>query len=188
MSFDMRRRFLWTLFLIGWLVLAIVSQATTLARLSFDELAQKATAVARVRCLASSSVWRNGEIWTDTEFEVLEQNKGTSLRILHIFLPGGKVAHIQSRVDGVPNFHAGEEMYLFLWNAPGKETSVLGWAQGTFRVVRNQENDLAQVTQDSAVMPVFDPATKQFRRGGVKNLPLAIFQLKLKRALEKENP
>jgi len=178
---------LWTLFLIGLALLAAVSQATTLARLSFDELAAKATVIVRVRCLTTSSVWRNGEIWTDTEFEVLDRNKGTAPGILLISLPGGKIAHLQSRVDGVPTFREGEEAYLFLWNAQGQQLSVLGWAQGTFRIFQDANTGLARVTQDSGEMPLFDPRTKQFHHGGVRNLPLAVFQLKLKQALEKEN-
>jgi hypothetical protein len=34
------------------------------------------------------------------------------------------------------------------------------------------------------VAPLFDPVSGQFRPGGVRNLPLAVFQLKLKKALE----
>ncbi len=188
MSYAQRRRFLLALFLIGLLLPAVVaSQATTLARLSFNELTEQATAIARVRCLSSTSLWRNGEIWTETEFEVLEQNKGALPGIFRVSLPGGRVAHLQSRVDGVPSFHVGEEIYLFLWSAPGKATSVLGWTQGTFRIARDPQTGLERVTQDSAAMPLFDLATRKFRHGGVRNLPLPIFQLKLKRALEKES-
>ena len=188
MSYVIRRKALWHLFLLGLLLLAIVASATTLERLSFDDLAEKATAIVRVRCLHTSSVWRNGEIWTDTEFEVLERSKGTAPEILRISLPGGKVAHIQSRVDGVPNFRETEEAYLFLWNAPGKEPRILGWAQGTFRLSQDHKTGMQLVTQESATIPVFDPATKQFRQSGVRNLPLIAFQSKLKRALEKEQP
>ena len=187
MNFMARRKLLWTLFLIGLALLAAATQATTLARLSFDELAQQATAVARVRCLTSSSVWRNGEIWTQTEFEVLERSKGALPGILHIELPGGMLNHLHSRVDGVPRFRSGEEAYLFLWNDPAGEPRVLGWTQGTFRISRDLQNGLERVTQDSAATPLFDPVTRKFRHGGVRNLPLAIFQLKLKRVLEKQN-
>jgi hypothetical protein len=187
MNHKIRRKFLWTLFLIGLALLAAATQATTLARLSFDELTERATAIAHVRCLSTSSIWRNGEIWTQTEFEVLESNKGTLPGILHVELPGGRMAHLQSRVDGVPNFRAGEEAYLFLWNAPSKEMYLLGWTQGTFRISHDPQTGLDRVTQDSAASSLFDPTTRQFRHGGVRNLPLPVFQLKLKRALEKEN-
>ena len=187
MSFVQRRRFLWTLFIIGliWLA-AVAGQSTTLARLSFDALAQRATAIARVRCLSSTTLWRNGEIWTETEFEVLDQSKGALPGIFRISLPGGKVGHLQSRVDGLPAFRSGEEVYLFLWKGSGGENSVLGWTQGTFRIARDPQTGLERVTQDSASVPLFDITTHKFHHGGVRNLPLAVFQLKVKRALEKE--
>ncbi len=187
MGYRMRRRMLWTLFAIGLELLAVVANATTLSRMSFDELARQATAIVRARCLDSTSVWRNGEIWTEMQFEVTGVSKGTAPGILRIALPGGKVAHIQSHVDGVPSFRPGDDAYLFLWEAAGRGTYILGWMQGTFRVSRNPQDGLENVTQDSAAMPLFDPATKQFRHGGVRNMPLAAFQLKLRRTLEKLN-
>jgi len=35
-------------------------------------------------------------------------------------------------------------------------------------------------------MPVFDPQTQEFRREGVRNLPLTIFREKLRSALERK--
>jgi hypothetical protein len=79
MSYAERRLFLWVLFLMGLLALALsanVAYSTTLAPLRFDELAQESTAVARLRCLGSESRWDHGEIGTETRFEVLESEKG----------------------------------------------------------------------------------------------------------------
>jgi hypothetical protein len=90
-------------------------------------------------------------------------------------------------VDGVPVFRAGEEVYLFLWERPGEPYRVLGWAQGTFRITRNEQGGVETVTQDSALAPLFDPRTRTFRRGGIRNLPVGIFQLKLRKALEEKN-
>ena len=188
MDYRRRRKLLWTLFLIGLTLLAVATaSATTLVRLSFDDLTDKATAITRARCVGSISVWRNGEIWTDTEFEVLEVSKGTAAEILHISLPGGRVDHVQSHVDSVPVFRAGEEVYLFLWRGRGPGTYVLGWAQGTFRITRDVNSGVDRVTQDSAATPIFDPATREFRHGGARNLPLTAFQLRLKQALDRAN-
>src|SRR5882762_984434 len=76
MSFVQRRRFLWILFLTGLALLAIAANATTLSRLRFEELVNQATAVARVRCIGVESHWQGGEIWTETQLEVVELNKG----------------------------------------------------------------------------------------------------------------
>ena len=190
MSFTQRRRFLWKCFLVGMLLLSLTAafaNATTFARLRFEDLAQQSTAVARLRCLGSEFRWERGELWTETRFEVLERNKGLLPGLVTVRTIGGVSGHLHSHVDGVPVFRAGEEVYLFLWERHGEPYRVLGWAQGTFRIARNADTGNETVTQDSANAPIFDPRTRTFRHGGVRNLPVAIFQLKLRRALAEKN-
>ena len=187
MSFVQRRKFLWLCLLASLILLGLTAafaNATTLARLNFNDLAQQSSAVARLRCLGSEFHWDRGELWTETRFEVLERNKGLLSGIVTVRTVGGVSGHLHSHVDGVPIFRAGEEVYLFLWERPGEPYRVLGWAQGTFRIARNADSGVETVTQDSANAPIFDPRTRTFRHGGIRNLPVAIFQLKLRRALE----
>jgi hypothetical protein len=181
-----RRRFPWALFLTASALLAIVlsANATTLARLQLAELAQESTAVARLRCLGSESRWEREEIWTETRFEVLEREKGLLPGLVTVRTLGGNAGHLHSRVDGVPVFHPGEEVYLFLWWREGEAYSVLGWSQGTFRIAKNPRTGAETVTQDSAVTPMFDPQTREFRHEGTRNLPMNIFREKLRSALE----
>jgi hypothetical protein len=187
MSFLEQRRVPWVLFLGGFasLAIALATSATTLARLQFAQLAQESTAVARLRCLSSESLWQGGEIWTETRFEVLELEKGLLPQLVTVRMMGGRAGHLHSRVDGVPVFRPGEEVYLFLWGQEGQAFSVMGWSQGTFRINRNARTGVETVTQDFAATPVFDPQTREFRREGVRNLPLTIFREKLRRTLER---
>ena len=187
MSYVDRRRFLWILFLGGLVLIAIAASATALSRLKLEDLAQESTAVARLRCLGTMSRWERGEIWTETRFEVLHREKGALPGIVTVRLLGGSVGHLHSRVEEVPAFHTGEEVYLFLWGHEGEPYQVLGWSQGTFRITRNPQSGLEIVTQDSASSAVFDPRARTFRRGGIRNLPVAIFRAKLHRALRQEN-
>jgi hypothetical protein len=90
-------------------------------------------------------------------------------------------------VDEVPVFRAGEEVYLFLWAREGEPYQVLGWSQETFRIGRNPQSGLEMVSQDSASAPIFDPQERVFHRGGIRNLPVALFKAKLHQALRKEN-
>jgi hypothetical protein len=188
MSFVQRRRFLWILFLAGLALLAVVANATTLERMRFEELVRQATAVARLRCLGAESRWDNGEIWTETRFEVLEQNKGQLPSVVTVRMLGGRVGALHSRIDDVPTFHSGEEAYVFLWKHQGEPFRILGWSQGTFRIAKDARTGQETVTQDSAAAPIFDQRTRHFRNGGVRRLPVAIFQLKLRRALQLETP
>ena len=188
MSFVQRRRFLWILFLAALGFLAIAANATTLSRLRFEELAGQATAVARLRCLGVQSRWENGEIWTETRFETLELNKGLLPGVVSVRMLGGSIGNLHSRIEGVPAFRPGEEAYIFLWGHEGEPFRVLGWSQGTFRIRRDARTGIETVTQDSAMAPVFDPRTRQFRHGGIRNLPVAIFQLRLRKALAERTP
>lgn len=184
MSYVERRRFLWILFFVALALLAVVANSTTLARMRFEELARQATAIARVRCLGARTFWENGEIWTDTSFEVLEQAKGSLPNVVKVRTLGGTLGNLHSRVEEVPSFRAGEEAYLFVWGREGEPLRVLGWSQGTFRIARDTRTGVETVTQDSAVSPVFDQQTRRFVHSGIRNLPVAVFQLKLRKALE----
>jgi len=188
MSFVQRRRFLWILFLTGLALLAIAATATTLSRLRFEELANQATAVARVRCIGVESRWQGAEIWTETQFEIVEVNKGLLPGVISVRMLGGQIGNLHSRIEGAPTFRAGEEAYVFLWGHEGEPFRVLGWSQGTFRISRDARTGVERVTQDSSAAPVFDPRTRQFRHSGIRNLPVAIFQLKLRKALEGTTP
>jgi hypothetical protein len=187
MSFVQRRRFLWILFLAGLALLAIVANATTLSRLRFEELANQATAIARLRCIGVESHWQGGELWTETRFEIVELNKGLLPGVIRIRMLGGSIGNLHSRIEGVPAFRQGEEVYVFLWGREGEPLRVLGWSQGTFRITRDARGT-ERVTQDSAAAPVFDSRTRRFQHGGIRNLPVAIFQLKLRKALEEKTP
>jgi hypothetical protein len=188
MSFVQRRRFLWILFLAGLALLAVAANATTLSRLRFEELVDQATAVARLRCIGAESRWQDGEIWTETRFETVEVNKGLLPGVVSVRMLGGSIGNLHSRVEGVPAFHPGEEAYVFLWGREGEPFRVLGWSQGTFRIARDPRTGVERVTQDSAAAPVFDLRTRQFRQSGTRSLPVTIFQLKLRKALEEKTP
>jgi hypothetical protein len=181
MSYKDRRRFLWILFLIGLALIAIVSQATTLSRLRFQDLVHYSYSVARVRCVRSRTHLDNGEIWTDITFRVLWQSKGNLPAEIVVRQPGGKLFHLHSHAEGTPQFRPSEEVYLFLSGHPGREFYIVGWTQGTFRIRRDPVSNIETVTQDSAEIPVFDPATETFTREGTKNLPAEIFEQRIQR-------
>lgn len=187
MSFSERRRFLWILFLTGaaiTLLFAVVVRGTTFSHLSFDELAHQATVVARLRCISADTLWNSGELWTETKFEIIESAKGHFGNLITVRTLGGTIGSFHSHVDGVPVFHQGEEVYLFLWGREGEPFRVLGWSQGTFRIYRDERTGTEKVTQDSAAIAIYHPETREFRREGIKNLPIANFQAKLRQALQ----
>src|SRR6202158_59349 len=160
--------------------------ATTLARMSLDQLASAADAVARVRCTSVESRQENGEIWTVTNFEVAETMKGALPARITVRLPGGRVGHLTATVDGTPKFKSGDEAIVFLerdsggfQREPGPARAagftVAAWVEGTFRIGRDPQTGLETVTQDSSSFAVFDTATRAVRTEGVRRMPVELF-------------
>lgn len=203
------KQFLWILLLITLVLTAIVASATTLQSMSFARLTREATAIAHVRCVSAQSLWANGEIWTDSRFVVLQQEKADSYgtdqfqsspatsiagditppgnppsatTMVTVRQLGGSIGGLHSQVDDVPVFHPGDEAYLFLWRHAGEPYRVLGWTQGTFRVIRDQNTGAARVTQDSAITALHGEPRESVS-SGIRNLPLATFEQRLRAAL-----
>jgi hypothetical protein len=162
---------------------AATIRATTLARLSLDQLSVAADAVARVRCLDAESRWENGGIWTVTSFEVVETMKGALPAQITVRLPGGRVGHVTAAVDGTPRFHAGDEAVVFLERSRRGGFSVAGWVEGTFRIGHDPRTGRETVTQDSSTFAVFDTVTRAFRIEGVRWMPIEQFRERVAAAL-----
>lgn len=152
------------------------ARATTLVRLSLDQLAAGADAVARVRCTSAESHWESGSIWTVTTAEVVESIKGSLPTAISIRLPGGRDGHFTATVDGTPKFRAGDEAVLFLSESRAGGYTVAGWVEGTFRISRDARTGVETVTQDSSAFAVFDPAARVFRREGIRRMPIQEFR------------
>lgn len=167
------------------LLAAAAAQATTLVRMDLNELASAASTIARVRCLGNEARVEGGEIWTFTRFEVQETLKGSAPREITVRLLGGRINGLASTVDGVPRFREGEEAFLFLQPTRSGDLSVTSWVQGTFRIERDHMKQ-ELVTQDTSGLSVFDPATRQFRAGGIRRLPIEEFRQQVRAAVEKQ--
>lgn len=180
-----RQRLLWML-VAAALCLALSGSATTLKRMDLDELTHTAQTVARVKCIANEARWEGNQVYTFTTFEVLETLKGSTLRQIIVRLPGGKVGHLIARVDGVPRFVWGEEAFLFLEPTSAGDLSVTSWVQGTFRVRGDQKSGKETVTQDTGAVSIFDPATRRFKPGGVRNMAVEEFRGHVRGAVERQ--
>jgi hypothetical protein len=160
----------------GLLSAAMSMHATTLVRLSLDQLAAAADAVARVRCTSVEARWENNEIWTVTGFEIVETMKGALPIRITVRLPGGRVGHLTASVDGTPRFNAGDEAVVFLERSRAGGFSVAAWVEGTFRISRDPRSGLETVTQDSSTFSVFDTATRAFHTEGIRRMPIEQFR------------
>jgi len=160
--------------------------ATTLARLSLNQLTAAADHVARVRCVSAESHWENGTIWTVTTFDVVETMKGNLPAQVTVRLPGGRVGHLTATVDGTPKFDPGTEAILFLERSHSGGFSVSGWVEGTFRIARDPASGRETVTQDSSSFGVFDAATRSFTTEGIRRMPVEKFRALLATSIARQ--
>jgi hypothetical protein len=158
-------------------------RATTLVRLSLDQLAAGSDAVARVNFSSAETRWENGTIWTITKVKVVETMKGNLPGEISVRLPGGRVGHLTATVEGTPRFHPGDDAIVFLKISRAGGFTVAGWVEGTFRILRDPRTGNQTVTQDSSAFAVFDPATRTFRTEGVHRMPMDEFRARLASAL-----
>ncbi len=157
--------------------------ATTLARMSIEQMARKAPLIVRARCTSNYTAWDAGEIWTFTNFEVEDTWKGSVPAAITIRLLGGRMATLTSTISGIPRFQTGEEAVLFLEPTPRGDFSVMSWAQGTMRIRRNIRTGTENVTQDTASSATFDPATRSYAINGIRNVALEDFHARVNAAL-----
>jgi hypothetical protein len=165
---------------------AATASATTLERMSVAKMTQHAQLVVRAQCVANSVAWDGGEIWTFTTFEVEDSWKGAptgAARQVTVRLLGGSVGNLTSTVSGVPRFHPGEEVILFLQATARGDFSIVSWVQGTFRIRRDGRSGAEIVVQDTAAFDTYDPATRQFDMEGIRNLSVPELRLRVQSAL-----
>jgi hypothetical protein len=172
--------------LLALIFAALSTGATTLKRMNLDDLTQAAQTVARVKCISNETRWDGDHIYTFTTFDVLETLKGSVSQQITVRLIGGQIGHLRLNVDGVPRFAQGEESYLFLEPTAMGVFSVTSWAQGTFRVRQDPRNQKEGVTQDTGAVSIFDPTTRQFRPGGVRNMPVNEFRQHVRSAVDRQ--
>ena len=178
----MKRTFLLALAILAGMGLG-TARATTLQRMTLEELAAAAPAIARARCIGNETRWEDGRIWTFTIMEVTEAIKGSVPGRITIRMLGGNVGSLISKVEGTPRFAPKEDTILFLQPTRRGDWTVVSWVQGTFRIRHAGAGEEGQVTQDTAGVAMFNPATRRFEEGGVRNLSMREFRSRLAKAM-----
>ncbi|MBL8238025.1 MAG: hypothetical protein JNM66_11430 [Bryobacterales bacterium] len=111
--------------------------ATTLEKLTFDEMVAKSTSIVRGR-IRLSNVRQHGAIYySHYQVQVAEQFKGPSAKLIDVVLPGGTIGRSQQTFSGVPSFPSDSELVLFLWTAKSGLTHIIGLSQGIFQVTKD---------------------------------------------------
>lgn len=130
------------------LILSTALSATTVERLSLEDLSIRAHLIVHGTVRSSESQWTADRklILTTTIIETTEAIKGQAPRLLQVTTIGGRVGNTVLHVAGMPVFKPGEDAVVFVEQAGACET-VLGLGQGKFSVREGQvSNSVSSLT------------------------------------------
>ncbi|MBX9599885.1 MAG: hypothetical protein K2X35_02735 [Bryobacteraceae bacterium] len=114
---------------------ALPGFASTLEKLSSDDLMRKSTEIVRARVVGGPvGIVRKGMIYSQFRLQVTEVLKGAAKTGLDVAVPGGVTQGLRQTVTGAPTLEAGQEYVFFLWTSRTGWTQIIGLSQGLFTV------------------------------------------------------
>ena len=132
---------------------AASASATTLVRMSLDQLAEASTEIIRGRVISQETRWNpsHTRIYTYTTFALDQTYKGNPPSSLVVQQPGGKIGNVQVFVAGTIQFHAQTGYVLFLERSPADPSKFLpvGMMQGAYRIYRD-----AKTQEEKLILPL----------------------------------
>jgi hypothetical protein len=115
-------------------LVTVTASATTLEKLTVEQMAQKATSVVRGRVESCSSRFQGRNIYTFCRVRVSEQWKGTRQSVIEVAVPGGTTGGLTQTFSGAPSFTPNQEYVLFLWAGTSGVNQLIGLSQGALNV------------------------------------------------------
>jgi hypothetical protein len=136
----------------------VAAQATTLQRLSLDDMIRQSTSVVRAKVTGSYTTLRGQDIWTFYQLQVLETLKPGAPAAggsVDVGVPGGTMKGVRQAVAGAPALTPGTEYVVFLWTSRSGLTQVIGLSQGLFLVTHDDAGN-SVLTRPAAAATMLD--------------------------------
>jgi hypothetical protein len=138
---------------IGAILMVASVSATTLVRMSLEQLAQASTEIIRGHVVSQQTLWNpeHTRIYTYTTLALDQTYKGNPPSLLVVQQPGGKIGNVHVFVAGTVQFHAQAGYVLFLERSPADSSKFLlvGMMQGAYRIYRD-----AQTQEEKLILPL----------------------------------
>lgn len=178
------------MFLVG--LVAGSANATTLVRMSLEQLSQAASDIVRGHVVSQEMRWNetNTQIMTLTNIAVDQRIKGRTPAVV-VEQPGGTVGNTRSRVAGTVHFRQGEDYVLFLEpsRAYPARRLVVEMMQGAYRIYRDPTTNEERVIQplsksvERDQVDAAEPAEPAANAGRAETIPLNQFNPQLSLAI-----
>lgn len=142
--------------------------ATTLEKLSVDDMVQRSTAIVRGRALGSATAQRGNVIYTVYRVQVSEVLKGAySAGVTEVYVPGGVYGGYRQSFAGSPSLSAGADYVIFLWVSPKGIPQVIGLGQGVFEVKTGASGEVV-LARGALDADMVDGAGREVQDQGLK--------------------
>jgi hypothetical protein len=118
------------------LLLACAATATTIARLSLDEMTGRSELIISGEISSSFTAWDTGHkyIWTHYIVSVENTVKGAAGRSVEIAEPGGVAEGVGMSIGGATGYTKGEHVLIFLERMPNGYLRTAGLGQGKYGI------------------------------------------------------
>ncbi len=126
---------------LGLFILVLQAPATTLERLSLEEMAAKSHIIVRATVLGQSATQRGTLVYTVYSLKVSEKLKGDVGATLQVSVPGGTIGRVRQSFAGTPTLRTGAEYVVFVWKGQSGILHIIGLSQGLFDLKVNQAGE-----------------------------------------------
>jgi hypothetical protein len=124
--------------LLSTMVLSVSGNATTIPRLTFEQITDQSELIVTGEVTRSWTDWDAGHqfIWTRHEVSVSGTHKGRPSATVIVSEPGGAVNGLGMAVAGSVAYQPGESVVVFLQRVPNGNLRTAGWGQGKYLIDR----------------------------------------------------
>jgi hypothetical protein len=140
--------------------------ATTLLKMSMNDLIVQSTAIVRARITGSRTAATGRDIYTYYQLQVSETLKQGAILPAEFAVPGGVYGNLRQIGIGSPVFTQGQEYVLFLWTGSSGMTQVIGLSQGMFSL-RKDASGAIVLNRPAIDDPMLDKSGKPVTDTGV---------------------
>ena len=120
--------------LLASLALLTPAGATTLLKMSMNDLILQSTSIVRARITGTRSAAVGRDIYTYYQLQVSDTLKQGAILPAEIAVPGGVYGNLRQIGIGSPVLTEGQEYVLFLWTGRSGMTQIIGLTQGMFNL------------------------------------------------------
>jgi hypothetical protein len=128
-----------------WLASLATCRATTLQKLTTDDMVRQSTSVVRATVTGSYTAARGADVYTYYQLQIVETLKAGPTQIREVAVPGGVARGLRQLAAGAPALKTGQDYVIFLWTGRSGMSQVIGLSQGLFTVMKSEANETVLV-------------------------------------------